>query len=263
MSEARTPTLPRTGTFCWLELATQDQPAARTFYTALFGWEAVEYPIGEGRTYTMLRLGGRDAAALYQMSPPNETPDTPPNWLGYIAVENADATVKQIADAGGSVLMGPFDVEQMGRMAVAQDTTGAAFAVWQPLTHGGAAVMNEPGSLGWMQLNASDPAKAEAFYTRVFGWGVRRDPMPQGGDYLTFSVGQVPFAGAMALPPGLDAPSHWLTYFAVADVDATHAQATSLGATSYVPPTDIPSLARFAVIGDPQGAVFAVVKFNL
>lgn len=263
MSGNRVPTLSRTGTFCWPELATRDQAGARQFYTALFGWESHEVPMGEGRTYTMLRLGGRDVAALYQMSAPGQPPEMPPHWLGYVAVENADEAAKRIIEAGGTLVAEPFDVMEMGRMAVARDTVGAIFAVWQPKQHGGAAAMNEPGSLGWMQLNTSDPVKAEAFYTRVFGWNARRDPMPTGGTYHTFSAGSMPFAGAMPMPPGMDAPPHWLTYFAVADVDAAHAKAAALGATTRVPPADIPSLARFAVIGDPQGAAFAIVKFTL
>ena len=262
MSGDRAATLPRLGTFVWPELATTDQAGARSFYTALFGWEASEYPMGEDRTYTMLRLGSRDAAALYAMGAPGAPPDMPPHWLGYVSVASADDAANKIQAAGGTVIAEPFDVEKLGRMAVAQDPTGATFAVWQSLRHGGAAVLNEPGSLGWMQLNATDAPKAEAFYTKVFGWGVRRDSMPQGGDYHTYSVDGVPFAGSMTLPPGIDAPSHWLTYFAVDDVDAAHTKAASLGATTYVPPTDIPMIARFAVLADPQGATFAIIRFT-
>jgi predicted enzyme related to lactoylglutathione lyase len=262
MSGDAAATLPRTGTFCWPELATTDTAAARTFYGGLFGWDFFDDP-GPAGNYIHARLGGREVGALRALGAPGEPPDMPAFWNNYVSVGSTDDTLKSVAAAGGRVMMGPYDAGENGRLAVLQDPVGAVFAVWQAKKHLGAAVTGEPGSLGWMQLNATDPVKAEAFYTKVFGWGVRRDAMPQGGgDYHTYSVDGVPFAGSMALPPGLDAPSHWLTYFAVADVDAAHAKAASLKATTYVPPTDIPGIARFAVLADPQGATFAIIRFT-
>lgn len=148
-------------------------------------------------------------------------------------------------------------------MAYFSDPGGAGFAVWQAKRHIGATVIGEPGSIGWLQLNTPEPAKADAFYRTVFGWDSRHDAMPQGGHYVTFLQGGIPVAGVMPMPPAAGAPAHWLLYFAVADVDRTHAHAASLGAKTWVGPTDIPGAGRMAVLADPQGATFAVVKFSM
>ena len=250
------------GTFCWAELATTDQPAATAFYTALFGWIAHESPMGEGETYTMLHRGDQGAAALYAMNPRNSPPGVPPHWLVYLAVDDADATAAKVGANGGIVLAAPFDVMAFGRMAVCQDPLGATFAIWQPKTHVGVGVVQEPGALTWCQLNASDPGEAAIFYQGVFGWAHRRDPMPQGGDYVTYMLGDQRVGGGMPIPKGVDAPAHWLLYFGSADVDATAARARQLGGQWLVAPTDIPGTGRFAVLADPQGAAFATVKFG-
>jgi predicted enzyme related to lactoylglutathione lyase len=251
------------GTFCWAELATSNQAAATTFYTRLFGWTHRDSPMPDGTTYTMLEMGGGPVAALYPQNPKMTPPGTPPNWLAYLAVENADQTAAKVKATGGQVMAPPFDVQQFGRMAVCADNLGAVFAIWQAGTHPGIARTQEPGALSWVQLNAGDPGAAAMFYQAVFGWAHRRDPMPQGGEYITWMTGGQQAGGGMPMPPGANAPAHWLLYFGSADVDATSAKAVTLGGKTLVPPMDIPGTGRFAVLADPQGAVFAIVKFSM
>ena len=249
------------GTFCWPELASPDVKAAQAFYTRLFGWTVREYPMESG-AYYMMQLGGRDVAAMYEMSPAMREQKVPPHWAAYVAVTSADDTARAAASAGGRVIMGPFDVLDVGRMAVIEDPVGATICLWQPIRHIGAGALAEPGALGWTQLNTHDPARAKAFYTAVIGWTFRDDPLPQGGSYTTWLKADGPAGGMMPMPPGTPAgaPSHWLTYFTAASVDETHAKAVALGATPYVPPTDIPAGPRFSVLGDPSGAMFALMS---
>lgn len=251
------------GTFCWFELATSDQDAARAFYSKLFDYEISDSPIGEGETYTIMKLAGRDAAALFKMPEKNYPPGTPPHWMAYLAVENADAAAEKVQAAGGKVMTGPFDVMDHGRMVVCMDPAGAAFCVWQPLTHHGVGVTGEHGAFGWCQLNMPTAGReaAKKFYTAVFGWTFRDDAMPMGDAYTTWLGSSGPRGGMMPMPPGVNAPAHWLIYFATNDVDATVARCKELGGQSMVPPTEIPGTGRFAVLQDPQGAFFAVVKF--
>jgi len=253
------------GSFCWIELATTDQSAARAFYSKLFDWEPSETPMAEGTTYTIFRNGGRDAAALHQMRSEHYPPGTPAHWLAYLAVENADQTAGRVKASGGQVLQEPFDVMESGRMALCKDPIGATFALWQSAKHSGLGVTGEPGSLSWCQLNApmSGADKAKGFYGGAFGWGFRDDPMPMGAAYTTWMAGSERRGGMMPMPPGGDHAAHWLAYFGSANVDATATRAKELGAALMVPPTDIPGVGRFAVIQDPQGAFFAVVKFDL
>ena len=150
-------------------------------------------------------------------------------------------------------------------MAVITDPQGATFCVWQAKANIGIQVHGEPNSLGWTQLNAKDTTVATKFYTALTGWKTQVDPMPgTGGDYTTWLKADGPAGGMMAMPPGTPAavPSHWLPYFAVSHVDATAQKAASLGAQTFVPPTDIPGTGRFAVFADPQGATFAIIKFD-
>jgi len=251
------------GSFCWIELASTDQNASRTFYSMLFGWTVTETPVGEGLTYTIFQQGGRDAAALHSMSGPNFPPGTPSHWLAYLAVEDADASAARVQASGGQVLAPPFDAADQGRMAICQDPLGGTFAVWQPRKHPGLGVTGEPGSLAWCQLNVpmTGADKEKGFYGGAFGWGFRDDPMAFGAAYTTWMAGSERRGGMMPMPPGDAHPAHWLAYFASADVDASAARAIELGARAMVPPTDIPGVGRFAVIQDPQGAFFALVKF--
>jgi len=264
-----TTTVQAPGTFSWFELATTDQDAAKRFYGALFNYEIFDSPIGPDEVYTLLKLQGRDAGALFKMSEKNYPPGTPPHWMPYLSVESADQTAEKVKAAGGKVMAEPFDVMEHGRMAVCMDPLGAAFCVWQAKQHSGVAVRGEPGAFAWCQLNAPSTGREEAkrFYGEVFGWTYRDDPMAMGDSYTTWlgqegGTGQSQVRGGMMpIPPGVQAPAHWLIYFASDDVDESAARARLSGGQIMVPGTDIPGMGRFAVLQDPQGAFFAVVKF--
>jgi uncharacterized protein len=248
------------GMFCWVELATLDTVAAKRFYQDLFGWTFEDYPMGEGDPYTILRHNGRDAAALYRMRPEQQAQGVPPNWLLYVSATSADETTQQASALGGTVLGPPFDVFDMGRMSVLQDPAGAVFALWQPQTHKGLGVVNEPGAFCWAELMSKDIAKAKAFYSKLFGWRTEAMPMPDF-EYTLFKAGDVSAGGGMAVPAGHDfIPSHWVPYFAVNDCDGTVAKAKGHGSTVHVPPTDIPNIGRFSSMADPQGAAFAILQ---
>jgi predicted enzyme related to lactoylglutathione lyase len=250
-----------TGTFCWPELATSDQNAAKKFYAGLFGWEIKDQDMGPHGIYTIFTLKGQDVAAAFTLMPEMTKNGVPPNWGSYITVENTDQSIEKAKSLGGTLLMGPQDVMDHGRMAVIQDPQGATFSVWQSKATSGIGILNEPGSLAWTQLNARDTAAAKKFYPALLGWKMQDDEMPGSGTYTTFLKADGMAGGMMAMPPGEKMPAHWLPYFASADVDATAKKAGSLGAQTYVPPTDIPGVGRFAVLADPQGATFALIKF--
>ena len=248
------------GRFCWVDLGTTDAPAAKQFYTGLFGWTAEDRPMGDGQSYTMFHLGGKSVAALYQQDAQQQAMGIPPNWLSYISVESADQAAERTKGLGGTVLMEPFDVLDVGRMAMIQDPTGAVVALWEPRRHIGAEVIEEPNTLAWNELATTDPGRAGDFYGGLLGWAAERQqygPM----DYTIFKQGERMNGGMMALGPDMG-PPHWLVYFAVADCDAAAASAARLGGSVYVAPTDIPSVGRFGVLRDPQGAAFAIITFR-
>lgn len=248
------------GSFCWLELATSDQNAAKAFYTALFGWKVNEFPMGPDEIYTIFRLEDRDAAAAYTMRKEQRDMGVPPNWMLYVRVESADRAAARAAELGGKVLAPPFDVMDVGRMAVIQDPTGAVFAAWQPKEHAGIGIAGVPGSLCWADLSTPDVAAAQAFYTGLFGWKIAPGEHDTSG-YLHIQNGESFIGG---IPPAQHrnpkAPPHWLVYFQVADVDATAAKAKELGARIWLQPTSMENVGRMAVMQDPQGAALAIFK---
>jgi uncharacterized protein len=250
------------GTFCWVELGTTDSEAAKTFYTQLFGWDYVDNPMGPDMVYTMLKLNGKDVGALYKLMSEQLSQGVPSHWLSYVSVASADETAEKAKAAGATLLKEPFDVFTVGRMAVVQDPTGAVFAVWQAGTSAGAGIYNVPNSFCWNELMTTDTARDGEFYSTVFGWG--RDKQNFGAlEYTMFSNGDRQAGGMLQITPEMGPiPPNWLVYFAVDDCDAKVNKATQLGATVMKPADDIPGVGRFAVLGDPQGAVFAIIKLD-
>jgi uncharacterized protein len=250
------------GTFCWVELGTTDGEAAKKFYTQLFEWDFTDNPVGPSGVYTILKQNGKDVAALYQMPTEMTSNGVPPHWMSYISVANADESAAKAKSLGATLMKEPSDVYTMGRMAVIQDPTGAMFALWQPGTHPGAGIVNTPNSLCWNELATRDTAKAGEFYSGVFGWEKNVQQMGPM-TYTSFMNGDRPAGGMYEPGPELgDIPPNWMVYFAVADADATLTRATELGGKSCAPVMDVPGVGRMAVMTDPQGAAFAVIKLE-
>jgi uncharacterized protein len=242
----------------WVDLASPDLEGSKTFYTALFGWEAFAVPAPEAGGYTLFSLRGQQVAGVG----PVMSEGQPPAWMMYVNVTDADGTVKQIADAGGNVMMAPMDVMDQGRMAIFADPTGAVLGLWQPGIHTGAQLVNEPGTYCWSELATRDVEGAKTFYATVFGWDAHTE---QSGPmaYTEFKLGGNSIAGMFEIGGDMpaDMPPHWGVYFAVADCDAAVGTASTLGATVIQPPMDIP-VGRFAALRDPQGAYFSVIKLS-
>ncbi len=244
------------GTPSWVDLGSPDLDASALFYGGLFGWEAVETgPVEETGGYRMFMRDGRHVAGLG----PLHTADQPPIWTTYVSVQDADDAVRRIGEAGGRTLLEPLDVLEAGRMAVLADPAGAAFAVWEPAAHKGAAVVNEPGALSWNELATRDPDGAKRFYGEVFGWAGEAQAM--GSDtYTVWMLGGEMVGGMIEMDERWPAevPPHWMAYFAVHDADDAAELAEDLGGRVWVAPTDLP-VGRFAMLAGPHGEVFSVI----
>jgi predicted enzyme related to lactoylglutathione lyase len=247
------------GTPCWVDLQTTDVDAAKAFYAELFGWSFDDMPNPGGGVYSMALTAGETVAAVASQSPEMTEHHVPPMWNTYIAVDDVDATSAKVAAAGGRSMMEPFDVTEAGRMAWVADPAGAAVGLWQAGRHIGATLVNEPNTLVWNELISGDVETALAFYEAVLGITSRE--MPMGEDnYLVLHVGEAMVGGATA-PQAEGEPNHWRVWFAVADADEAVATATSAGGAVLFGPLDMP-VGRFAVLADPQGAAFTVIKMN-
>ena len=248
------------GSFCWFELATKDQAAAKKFYTALFGWSFHEFPMGPGELYTIFQLNGSDTGAAYTMRPEQQSQGIPPHWLLYVAVDNADEAARRAAEIGANVCAPAFDVMDIGRMAVLSDPAGAVFAVWQAKKHSGVGISGENGTVCWADLSTPDPGTARRFYHDLFGWNFVEGEKDTSG-YLHIKNHEH-FIGGVPSPSQRDPqiPPHWLVYFQTATCDASTAKAKDQGAEILLKPLDLENVGRFAVLKDPQGAAFALFQ---
>lgn len=243
------------GTPCWVDLGSPDPTAAADFYSGLFGWRFAE-PDPRAGGYRMAFLRARPVAGLG----PQQRSDVAPYWTTYVSVSDADAVTKDVHNAGGQVLVEPMDVFDSGRMAVFADATGAPFSVWQPVDHIGAGLAAEPGAMAWNELHTRDAAAAKAFYPATLGWSAA-DREIGGVDYTEWQLGDRAIGGMLQMDDRwpADLGSHWMVYFAVEDTDDATTRVQELGGSVMVPPTDIPP-GRFAVLQDPHGATFSVIR---
>ena len=123
---------PRPGAFCWLDLAASDASLAKDFYAEAFGWTFHDQPVLGGH-FTRCQAGGRDVGSLYQLKRAQLDQGVPSHWTPYILVARMDAAARQVAACGGRVVVAPFDVPGMARIALIQDAVGALVGLWQPL----------------------------------------------------------------------------------------------------------------------------------
>lgn len=248
------------GEFCWFELGTTDQNAAKNFYTSLFGWTFNDMPMGPDSFYTMFQVQARDAAAAYTLRPDQRSNGVPPHWMVYVEVQSADDAAKRASELGGKVLAPAFDVFSVGRMAVLADPTGAPFSVWQSKSHSGTAIAGVDGTVCWADLSTPDAEKAKQFYTALFGWQMATGENDPSG-YLHIKNGEEFIGG---IPPAAyrnpQFPPHWMIYFLVSDCDSSAQKAQQLGASLPLPPQSMTNVGRFAIVKDPQGAVFALFQ---
>jgi predicted enzyme related to lactoylglutathione lyase len=245
------------GTFSWTDLTTPDQDGAKAFYTALFGWESNEFPMGDdGAVYMMMMVGDKRAAAI-SPQPPQQA-GAPPVWNSYVTVESADESVDRAKELGGTVHAPAFDVFDAGRMGVVQDPQGAYVCVWEPRDNIGAERVNGPGLMSWNELHTSDLPDAERFYSELFGWGIDSIETP-GGEYRVITVDG---HGNGALTDALqeDSPPHWIVYFGTDDLDASNAKISELGGTVVMPSMDVGNDSRVGVSRDAQGGWFALYE---
>lgn len=248
------------GSFCWIELGTTDQEAAKNFYSSLFGWAVNDVLVAPNDLYSMFQLEGRDVGAAYTLRPEQRAHGAQPHWMVYVAVESADDAARKAAELGGKVLTNPFDVSDVGRMAVLEDPTGAVFSVWQPGKHIGIRIAGVEGAFCWADLSTPDPAQARQFYSSLFGWEIAAKEQGLSG-YLHIANEQVPIGGIAPLEHRDPAvPPHWLIYFAVQDCDAVTAKAEHLTAKISMPPTTLENVGSVAVLADPEGAAFALYQ---
>lgn len=251
------------GMFSWADLGSPDAAASRKFYSELLQVDAMDLADGPDAVYTTLNKNGRLCFAIYQM--PDEMAQMMGGrafWQSYFTVESADASAERIKELGGTLAQEPFDIFDAGRAVVAQDPTGAVFALWQPKNEIGAQVFGEPGALCWNELYASDTEASARFYGGLLGWETSTGPMADGtGEYTAFMLDGQPAAGMMQIQKEWgEFPPYWSIYFGVENLDAARERARTLGAREVTPELSGPDVGRFIYLEDPQGAHLTIIE---
>lgn len=251
------------GRFIWYELITPDPDGAKRFYGEVVGWTAQDLPAPPGmEPYAILQTDGVGVAGMMRRG--EAMRDVPPNWTGYICVDDCDAAAARVTSLGGSVVSPPMDIPGVGRFALVADPAGAVFAVMKPIPPAEGDPpkrdVNQPGHTGWHECMGADPdAGGFDFYAQMFGW-TQGDAVPMGdhGTYQLFHNQDGRVGGMMRRPPHIPA-SHWGYYFRVPDIDAAAARITASGGQILNGPMDVPGDDRIINGMDPQGAHFSVV----
>ena len=246
------------GTPSWVDLATPDLDGAKRFYTSLFGWEAqAAGPEEETGGYAFFLLDGKRVAGIS----PIMTEAFPTVWSTYISTDEVDAVAERAKASGGSLLADPMDIMDTGRMTFLMHAAAGAVGAWQPGRHTGAELVNDPGAFTWSELHTHDVDAAKAFGAAVFGWTFDEQDMGS----MTYTVVEVDGSGVAGMVPFTDgvpaeAPANWMTYFAVVDCDAAIAKTEELGGSVLMRPMDVPTVGRFAIVADPFGAQFGIIR---
>ena len=251
---------PQRGRVVWHDLMTTDVARAKEFYGQLFGWELKSVDMGSDCKYDMIHAAGSDIGG---MVPLDTGEGQTSHWIAYAAVDSLDEAVR-LADAnGGKTHVPPTEIPGIGRFAIISGPEGGTISPFESAHAEAAPEQAWPvpqGHFCWEELLTRDPGASRDFYPKIFGWETRDMDMGPMGTYTTLNRGDVGVGGMMRMPDDVPAPSHWLGYVHVEDVDATASRVTELGGQLIKQPDDIPNVGRFAICVDPTGAPFALYR---
>jgi uncharacterized protein len=245
------------GRFVWYELATTDMEAAKAFYAYVVGWGTQNVP---GMAYTLFTAGGASVSGLMGLPEDAKKLGLRPRWLGYVGVDDVDATADRIKELGGALHVPPKDVPNISRFSIAVDPQMATIALFKWLKGGQEqpAELDGRGRVGWHELLAADWEKAFAFYRELFGWQKAEMDTGAVGTYQLLSAGGETIGGMFTKPPTVPVP-FWLYYFNVADIDVAIRRVKAGRGAILNGPIEVPGNRWIVQCTDPQGAIFALV----
>jgi len=240
---------PEPGTLCAALLHTRDLDAAARHYQAVFGWDA--RPEDGGMAFT---LGGRRVAAAIA------TAAGVHGWVPYAAVEDVDAVAALAVRSGGRLVDAAAKSAPAGRRRLVTDPDGAVLGLCPPDDPAALELMDEPGSVWWMEVLSNAPDVARTFYGSVLQWQFTTKPLPPHPSYLVGRRGETQAGGILPIGAGWNTPARWQLLFRVDDLDCSTAQVTAAGGSVEFGPLDVPTAGILTSVRDPHGALYVLTQ---
>lgn len=244
----------------WYELMTRDPDASKAFYDTVMGWTVEAQPSGD-MDYRMIDTGNGLVGGVLKLSEKDCEGGAFPTWLFYIGVDDVDATAAKIAELGGAIHLQPFDIPDVGRVAMAGDPQGNPFYIMRGSSDEESTAF-EPVGMGkcnWNELATRDHAAGNAFYSDVFGWTwPDKMEMPGDmGDYTFAAAGDVTIGATMKVQQ--DGKAGWQFYFRAPDINAAADKVKAGGGQVLQDPMEVPGGDMIIIATDPEGVRFGVV----
>jgi len=243
----------------WYELLSDDAEASKAFYEDVVGWKVHPPQPGDDKGYRTIDTGSGFVGGLMPLNESMRAGGAKPTWLFYIGVEDVDATAKKVEAAGGTILMAPFDIPDVGRVAMINDPQGIPLYIMRGSVDSASAAFERHGmgKCNWHELATPDQAAAHAFYEQVFGWKYP-DKMSMGpaGDYVFVAAADTTIGATMPRTP--NGPSGWQFYFRTPDIDVAVEKVKKAGGKIHAGPMEVPGGDKVIVASDPHGVAFGI-----
>jgi uncharacterized protein len=247
------------GRFVWYELMTTDMKAAKAFYANVVGWDTRDVSM-PGMAYILFTNAGASVSGLMELPEDTRRMGVKPAWIGYVGVDDVDATADRLEHLGGTVRVPPMEIPDVSRFSIFADPQMATLGLFKWLIPGREQPpdLSAPGGVGWHELLAGDAEKALAFYGALFGWEKADADTDATGTYRLFSAAGQTIGGVITKPATQPAPL-WLHYFNIGDIDAAAKRVKTGGGQMLGSPMEAPGGNWIVQCTDPQGAMFALV----
>ena len=240
--------------FCWHGVISTDTTKAQAFYTEVLGWKASTVPMGEGSA-TM--FAAADIPRAHLAAP--QTEGVPSYWENYLRVEDVDASTKAALAHGGKELVPPTNIPP-GRFSIVTSPTGAQLALFHEADSSATNPPPGPGSIHWVELHSTDIKADIAWMEATFGISTKTMPMPNGSYYILSTGSEDNMLGGAMQGEAPGVPSHWLAWVEVADLEDTLKRVAGHDGKVLTDIMEIESVGRIAVVQDPTGGTFGVIK---
>ncbi|UHA72509.1 VOC family protein [Paenibacillus sp. 481] len=247
------------GEFCWLDIKTCNMASVQTFYKDVLNWR-YQQESWPHRLYPTIYAGNDQVGGFTDLNSPAFPPGTKPHISVYVAVNHVDQTVARVEQAGGNLLLEPFDLGDFGRMATIQDSAGAVLSIWESRRFKGMNVnLNREGAPFSFELMTTDLACSIEFYTKVFNWTVEIKHEETLASAEVRHEGKK--VGSMKEASLETGETEWRVCYTVKHLEKAVEKAQSWGAKVITNARKIPA-GRIVVITDPDGNAISFIELE-